>query len=97
MVLTIIIINCSLALLNCYLIWKIYRIKVFLFHFNELMYKLNNNLVLSLKENHLLILTTALEVRKFNQNYQKLKNKQKTIQKIILFINLIYRFRKVTV
>jgi hypothetical protein len=61
------------------------------------MYKLNNNLVLSLKETHLLILTTALEVRKFNQNYQKLKNKQKTIQKIILFINFIYQFRKVTI
>jgi len=94
MLITIIILNLSLVLLNFFLVWKIWQFKDFLVEINIILNQLNHNLPMLLKEVPLLILLTALEVKNLKLKYVKFKHSFQQIQKVILISQIIYRFSK---
>lgn len=87
----IILFNISLCSLNLYLLWKLIQFKKYLFNLNQVLLQVNYDLPLILKEIPLAILLTALEIKKFKNNYSLLKLKIKNTQKLIIIIKFIYR------
>lgn len=87
----IIIFNLVLCSLNLYLLWKLIQFKKYLFNWNQVLWQVNHDLELILKEIPLTILLTALEIKKFKQNYSLLKLKIKNTQKMIIIIRFIYQ------
>lgn len=87
----IMLFNLSLCSLNLYLLWKLIQFKKYLFNLNQVLVQVNSNLDLILKEIPLTILLTALEIKKFKQNYSLLKLKIKNTQKLIIIIKFIYQ------
>jgi hypothetical protein len=87
----IILFNLSLCSVNLYLLWKLIQFKKYLFNLNQVLVEVNDNLELTLKEISLSILLTALEIKKFKNNYSLLKLKIKKTQKLIIIIKFMYQ------
>lgn len=90
----IIIFNLILCSLNLYLLWKLIQFRQYLSNVNRVLEQINYDLELILKEIPLTILLTALEIKKFRQNYSAWKLNIKKTQKLIIIIKLIYRITK---
>ncbi|MGI0481875.1 hypothetical protein ACN4EE_13930 [Geminocystis sp. CENA526] len=90
----IVLFNLILCSLNLYLLWKLIQFKKYLSKVNRFLQHINYDLELILKEIPLTILLTALEIKKFRQNYTSWKLKLKNTQKLIIIMRLIYRITK---
>lgn len=91
LVIIIVICNLIIVIINLYVAWKIYRIKIWLSKTADIFVYLEKNLALILKESSLLILETALEINKVNNQYQLLKKRQQKLKQIFLIARFSYQ------
>jgi hypothetical protein len=94
LVIIVIICNLFIVIINLYVAWKICRIKIWLSKTADVFVDLEENLALILKESSLLILETALEINKVNNQYQLLKKRQQKVQQILLIARFSYQVWK---
>ena len=84
LVIIIIVCNLIIVIFNLYLVWKIYRIKIFLAKTADILGNLPQNLALIGKESSLLSFKTALEIKQINNKYKLLKKRHEQIKQMFV-------------
>jgi hypothetical protein len=94
LVIIVLICNLIIVIINLYVAWKIYKIKIGLSKTVDILLDLETKFTILLKTSPLLILKTALEINKLNNQYQLLKKRQQRFKQIFIILRFSYQIFK---
>lgn len=94
LVIIVIICNLIIVMINLYVAWKIYKIKIRLSKTADIFIDLEAKLTLLLKTSPLFILKTALEINKLNNQYQLVRKRQQRLKQILVILRFSYQIWK---